>query len=577
MIRTLLSLMPSHSRSTIGLYVSLVVVSVVLRAIAAVLLVPLVAAIFSTTPVEAWKWTGLLAITTLCGWICEWFVSRIGFSIGFGLLDHGQRKVSERLTRVNLAWLNSDNTATARQAIAASSPNLVGVVGYLATPVISAVLLPVVLAFALFPIAWQLSVAAAVGVPLIFGAFFLAGRMSRSADRAATASNTELTERLVEFARTQPALRAARRVSDERSLVGEALEQQHSTVAKQVSQQIPGQLLFTIVTQLALVALAGTTVWLTAIGTLSVPEAIGMVVVIVRFIEPFTSLVELAGGIEASTQTLRHMQAVLEAPTVPDGAETGTPNGTKHAPEIRFAEVNYSYREAEPVLHNLCFTLAPGTTTAIVGPSGSGKSTILSLLAGLYEPNSGEILVDGVPLSALSLEARQALISVVFQDPYLFDGSVRENILAGHPTASDDEVAHAAGLAKVLAASEHLSDGVETRVGEGGGSLSGGERKRVSIARALVKPAPVLLVDEATSSLDHENEAAISAVLTHDAQLRTRVIVAHRLASIQRADQVLFVEAGRVVESGTVQELLAAQSRFAEFWRQQNLSSEWKL
>ncbi|BBX60823.1 hypothetical protein MSHO_61680 [Mycobacterium shottsii] len=166
---------------------------------------------------------------------------------------------------------------------------------------------------------------------------------------------------------------------------------------------------------------------------------------------------------------------------------------------------------------------------------------------------------------------------MVFQHPYLFHGSIRENVLAGNPGADQDQLGRAIRLARVDELIDRLPDGADTVVGEAGSALSGGERQRVSIARALLKDAPMLLVDEATSALDTENEVAVVDALTADPQSRTRVIVAHRLASIRHADRVLFVEDGRVVEDGSIDELLAAQGRFHEFWRQQHDAAEWRI
>ncbi len=212
-----------------------------------------------------------------------------------------------------------------------------------------------------------------------------------------------------------------------------------------------------------------------------------------------------------------------------------------------------------------------------MGPSGSGKSTILALIAGLHQPTGGRILIDGADAATLDAHTRRTLSSVVFQHPYLFHGSIRENVLAGNPGADQDQLGRAIRLARVDELIDRLPDGADTVVGEAGSALSGGERQRVSIARALLKDAPMLLVDEATSALDTENEVAVVDALTADPQSRTRVIVAHRLASIRHADRVLFVEDGRVVEDGSIDELLAVQGRFHEFWRQQHDAAEWRI
>ena len=207
---------------------------------------------------------------------------------------------------MRLDWFTADNTATARQAIAATGPELVGLVVNLLTPLISAILLPAVIALALLPVSWQLGVAALAGVPLLLGALWASARLARRADAAAGVANSALTERIIEFARTQQALRAARRVEPARSLVGYALAAQHSATMRLLGMQIPGQLLFSIASQLALILLAGATTALTVDGTLTVAEAIALIVVIARYLEPFTTISELAPALEAPAPRSTH-------------------------------------------------------------------------------------------------------------------------------------------------------------------------------------------------------------------------------------------------------------------------------
>ncbi|MET7639979.1 ABC transporter ATP-binding protein [Streptomyces sp. NPDC005438] len=574
MIRTLLSLLPAGSRRAIAVHLALTSLGVVLRAVGSVLLIPLVSALFGDEPGEAWPWLGALALVTLAGWAVDSAAARRGFALGFGLLDTGQRTVADRLATIRPTWFTAENTATSRQAVAATGPDLVGLVIYLVTPLLGGVLLPVAIAVALLPVSWQLGLAALAGVPVLLAAFWASGRLGRDADRAAEEANSALTERVMEFARTQQALRAARRVEPARSHAGAALASQHGASTRLLLLQVPGQVIFGLASQLALLLLAGTTVALHVNGTLTAPEAIALIVVIVRYLEPFTTVAELSPGVESSLGTLRRIRQVLEAPTTGAGDRHVEPSA---APGIALRNVTFGYDEAEPVLADLDLVLEPGTTTAIVGPSGSGKSTVLTLVAGLHQPATGAVLIDGVDSATLAPRSRRDLVSVVFQDPYLFDGTIRDNVLAGDPTADEEAVELAARLARVDALVDRLPDGWATRVGEAGTTLSGGERQRVSIARALLKSAPVLLIDEATSALDSENEAAVTAALTTDPTPRTRVIVAHRLSSIRVADRVVFLEDGRVVEDGTVDELLAAGGRFADFWRRQDSAGGWRL
>ncbi len=575
MIRTWISLVPADRRGRVVAYAVLAIVSVVVRAVGTVLLVPLVGALFSDAPQRALGWLGWLTAATAAGWVIDFVTARIGFDLGFAVLDHTQHDVADRLPDVRMEWFSSDNTATARQAIAATGPELVGLAVNLLTPLLTAVLLPAAIGVALLPVSWQLGLAAVAGVPVMLGALWASARLARRADHAAAQANTALTERIIEFARTQQALRAARRVEPARSLVGDALAAQHGATMRLLGMQVPGQLLFSLASQLALILFAGATTALTLSGTLTVPESIALIVVIARYLEPFTSISELAPALESTRATLDGIRSVLNAPMMAAGTETPA---FYDAPRIEFDDVAFSYDGASaPVLDRVSFALEPGTTTAIVGPSGSGKSTILALIAGLYQPTRGRVLVDGIDVASLDAQARRAASSVVFQHPYLFHGTIRENVAAGDPAAGDGQFARAVALARVDELTARLPAGVETVVGEAGSALSGGERQRVSIARALLKPAPILLVDEATSALDTENEAAVVDALTADPRPRTRVIVAHRLASIRHADRVLFLDAGNIVEDGPIDELLTAGGRFDEFWSQQRDAAQWRI
>lgn len=575
MIRTLIQLIPHDRRGRLLGYTALTLLSVVVRAVGTVLLVPLVAALFSETPRHALTWLGWLTVATVAGWLIDFACARIGFALGFAVLDHTQHDLADRLPTIRLDWFTADNTATARQAIAATGPELVSLVVNLLTPLLSAILLPPAIAVALLGVSWRLGVAALGGVPLLLGALWAANRLSASADTAAGEANTALTERIIEFARTQQALRAARRVEPERSTVGAAVAAQHGAAMRLLRMQIPGQLLFSLASQGALILLAGATTALTVTGTLSVPQAIALIVVIARYLEPFTAISELAPAVESTRASLERIRAVLSAPALTVG-DDALPEPAA-APRIEFDNVTFGYDAGAPVLDRVSFVLEPGTTTAIVGPSGSGKSTILALIAGLHEPTGGRVLLDGADAAGLTDAARRAASSMVFQHPYLLDGTIRDNVLVGDPGADPQAFGGAVELARVDELTGRLPDGADTAVGEAGSALSGGERQRVSIARALLKPAPVLLVDEATSALDTENEAAIVDALSAELRPRTRVIVAHRLASIAQADRVLFLDDGQIVEDGTIEELRSAGGRFDEFWRQQNDAAGWQI
>jgi len=236
---------------------------------------------------------------------------------------------------------------------------------------------------------------------------------------------------------------------------------------------------------------------------------------------------------------------------------------------VEFRDVSFSYEEGVPVLHDISFASSPGTATALVGPSGAGKSTMIGLVAAFYRPTSGAVLVDGRDLSRVRLSDYRSQIGVVFQDNFLFDGSVYENIAYSRPDATREDVLRAGAIARCDEFVEKLPDGYDTVVGERGVKLSGGQRQRVAIARAILADPRILILDEATSSLDSESEALIQEGLAELMKGRTTFVIAHRLSTIRRADAILVVEGGRIVERGRHEDLLARGGRYADLYNRQ--------
>jgi subfamily B ATP-binding cassette protein MsbA len=237
---------------------------------------------------------------------------------------------------------------------------------------------------------------------------------------------------------------------------------------------------------------------------------------------------------------------------------------------VAFEGVTFAYDSGEPVLHDVSFESRPGTVTALVGPSGSGKSTIISLIAAFHEPTQGMVRVDGFDLSTVRLDAYRTQLGVVLQDTFLFDGSIRENVAFARPTATEERVMEACRIARVDEFAERFEKKYDTIVGERGVKLSGGQRQRVSIARAILANPRILILDEATSSLDSESEAAIQEGLAYLMQGRTTFVIAHRLSTIRRADQILVVEEGRIVERGTHDSLYALGGRYHDLYTRQH-------
>jgi ATP-binding cassette, subfamily B, beta-glucan exporter len=253
----------------------------------------------------------------------------------------------------------------------------------------------------------------------------------------------------------------------------------------------------------------------------------------------------------------------------PDAIDTGRLSGL-----VEFNDVSFSYDGKRPAVQDLSFTALPGQTIALVGPTGAGKSTAIALLHRAFDPQSGFVRVDGMDVRALTLAALRRNIGVVFQEALLFNRSIADNLRVGKPDATDEELRVAAERAQALDFIERSEQKFETNAGERGRMLSGGERQRLSIARALLKNPPILILDEATSALDAITEAKVNAALDEVMRGRTTFVIAHRLSTIRNATKILLFDSGRVIESGTFDELVAKGGRFAQLARAQFMVAE---
>jgi len=287
-----------------------------------------------------------------------------------------------------------------------------------------------------------------------------------------------------------------------------------------------------------------------------------MVAPVFQIVNIGTQLSEAFAGLDRTNEIMSELE------------ENQSPARTEKMPPIqgmvRFDDVEFEYEAEKPVLHGISFVATPGTVTALVGSSGSGKSTIISLLCAFHTPTKGRVIVDGVDLAHVDLDTFRSQLGVVLQDSFLFDGTIRENILFSRPDATEEQFLFACRTARVDEFAERFPETYDTIVGERGVKLSGGQRQRLSIARALLADPRILILDEATSSLDSESEAMIQAGLNQLMQGRTTFVIAHRLSTIRRADQILVVEQGRIVERGNHAELFAMGGRYYDLYIRQH-------
>ena len=307
--------------------------------------------------------------------------------------------------------------------------------------------------------------------------------------------------------------------------------------------------------------------WLTLQGELAVGAYSVLVFLTQRLLWPLTGLAEVADMYQRSMASIDRAMKLLDTPiTIAYEGQHLNPAQTRGA--LRFEGVHFSYGDG-PTLQDITLTMPAGKTTAFVGTTGSGKSTLVKLLLRFYEPQSGHVYLDDVPIDSLNLQDLRRTIGYVAQDSFLTDGTVAENIAYGVQDASDAAIAEAARAAEATEFIDKLPLGFATRIGERGQKLSGGQRQRLALARAILKNPPILVLDEATSAVDNETEAAIQRSLDVVSRNRTTIVIAHRLSTVRQADCIHLLEAGRIVESGTHDELLQRNGGYAALWRLQ--------
>ncbi|MEO0423861.1 MAG: ABC transporter ATP-binding protein [Pseudomonadota bacterium] len=550
------------------------VVEAVLTGIGFVLLVPLLRALLQEDLMAAGAWLGgLLALVVLYA-VVRYRTQLSGYLAAVDLARCLFRRLGEHIAQLPLGWFGVERIGELGRLTSQGVIDVIGVPAHLLRPVFSALITPSTVVLLMFLFDWRLASAALITAPLLALVYRWTGDLVQRTDARVHEAATVAAGRIVEFAQRQPVLRAFRRGRSSLGELDAALQAQRVAGRAQLFTAAKGFVSFVLVVQFAftLLLLFGTSLALG--GRIDTPELVALLVLAVRYVEPLLGAADLEGALRISRNSLSRMHALLAtAPLAEPAPSCGlAPRGA----DVTFERVRFAYDDT-PILKNMSFSAPANAMTAIVGGSGSGKTTILRLIARFWDVSGGSVRIGGVDVREMTSEVLMAHISVVFQDVYLFDGSIMDNIRLGRLDASDEQVREAARLARVDEVAARLPDGLRTAVGEGGASLSGGERQRVSIARAILKDAPIILLDEATSALDPLNEAAVQGALQALTGGKTIIIVAHRLSTVRNADQILVLADGAIQESGPHAELRAMHGRYAEFWSGRERASGWRL
>ena len=555
------------------------VASAVLQGLTLALMIPFLRALYSRSQFLT-AWLIAVVVMAVSAALVDTIAMHRSYRVSvFEVCDTMIDRVADHVLTLPLGWFSAEREA----AVVNATSKEVNTLSHLASMVIpnlcNAFIVPLVMLGATAIVEWPLAlIMAAAIVPLVL-TWRLMGAATTRANEMEDRTSSAAAGRLVEFARLQPVLRATGATKTGWAPVQAALEADSaSTLDGLRVKGRPGQY-FNLIVNVAFALVMAMGLARVSGHRLDVVAYLAIMAVTARTLLPLTKAAMYGSEADNAKVALRAVGDILDARPLsdPEPGQEIEPRGTT----ISLNDVSFSYDAGRPVLAGVSLSAPQGRVTALVGPSGAGKSTILRMAARFWDVDDGTVTIGGAPVRSMRASTIMGMTSMVFQDVYLFDTTIRENLRIARPEATDAELAEAARRARLDRVIKALPHGWDTQVGPGGLSLSGGERQRVAIARAFVKDAPILLLDEITSALDGENESAITEVVRELSEGRTVIVVAHRLSTVRQADEVVFLEptqaGARVAQRGTPQELAAVTGPFREFIEASTASSRWHI
>ncbi|MFD7061503.1 ABC transporter ATP-binding protein [Streptomyces sp. NPDC059906] len=556
--------------------------AVVLQGVAFALLVPVLRALLGPDPDDVWPRLAAFAGCALAHAVLQGAAVSGGFTVGSRLSRVLHHRMADQALRLPLGWFDAGRTAEFSRLAGQNVIQVMSTPAHLLRPFISSLLTPATLVAATFFFDVRTALVLLVCVPVLFAVQAASSAVMRRLDLGRDAAIGESADRVLEYARNQPVLRAFGRTAEGYGALDDALVAEARADRRLIARGLPGLVSFSFATRLVFALLLALGVSWHLDGSLTAPTLLALLVLLVRLIDSVSSAAEAGAGMRIARNTLERLGAVLDEPPFPQPAEPRTP----YDASVEFDKVGFRYdggadpvaqAAARPVLNDVTFRLPERSMTALVGPSGAGKTTVAGLLARFRDTTEGTVRIGGVDVREIGADDLAAHLSLVFQDVYLFDGTIEENVRIADPHADTGRLAEAAALSGLDRVIEELPEGWATKVGEGGARLSGGQRQRVSIARALLKDAPILVLDEATAALDQESEALFARAVRALAARRTLLVIAHRLSTVVSADQILVLEDGEITERGTHDDLVAAAGTYASFWERRAQAHGWRL
>ena len=506
--------------------------------------------------------SGIAAICQLIKMLLTWRSSLMSHKISFTILKNIREAITDRMAKVPMGVMLETPTGTFKNLIVDNVAKLEDSMAHFMPELPSNIAAPLCSILLIFILDWRMGLASLITIPL--GILFFAAMMRGYGPRMENymRSANDMNSSLVEYVSGIQVIKAFNRSASSYGKYSKSVNYFHDSTMEWWSQCWFWNAAARAVLPSTLLGTLPVGAWLYMEGTLSLPVFLISLVVPLGFVAPLMKVSEAMEQVSMIKGNLEQVTAFLKTPELVRPSEPVSLGERTY----QFEDVHFGYKETE-ILHGISFQTKPGTMTAIVGPSGSGKSTIAKLMAGFWDVTSGSVRFGGQDIRQIPFEQLMGEISYVAQDNFLFDKSIRENIRMGNPAATDEEVEDAAKAANCHDFIMQLEQGYDTLAGDAGDRLSGGERQRITIARAMLKPSSVVILDEATAYADPENEALIQQAISKLVAGKTLIVVAHRLNTIRNTDQILVVANGNIAGRGTQEELLRECPIYQKMWQ----------
>lgn len=515
-----------------------------------------------------------IAITTML----LYFINKRAYvsssDIGCYVQEEAQRKLVQHMRKLSMGFFAGHDPGNLSNLVVQDSSNLNNMIARLLPKMTAGFIFPVMGLLFLIFLDWKMTFAMLitllVSVPLIFLARYLVGRLGRKQTKAMN----EATSRMLEYIGGIREIKAYNLGGGKFESLKNSFEQLKKASILQEALAGPSISLSSIVLHAVLPVMMLLGSYDLIGGRITAEVFLIFLIMGMRIGDPLLMAYTFLAEITFYGLSAARIHEVMEISPLPEPLE----GKAIESSSISFQDVKFAYHtDKAPVLKKISFQVPEHTMTALVGPSGSGKSTITKLIARFWDTDSGQVCIGGTPLTQLQGEQLLAKVAMVFQEVYLFRDTIRNNIAMGRPGATLEEVMEAAKLAACHDFILKMPSGYDTIIGEGGGTLSGGEKQRISIARAILKDAKIILLDEATASLDPENEVHVQKALSNLVKNRTIVVIAHKLQSIKAAEQILVLHDGEIIEKGRHHELIERQGLYNDMWREQSRAKSWKF